>query len=220
MKNQQQQITRSEHVFVAGSTGSGKSLLAEIYLAGENFPHVAKLDTKGEYFERLQMGQPIWRGLEEGKDFSVVFRLRDLEYINTPKVIYVPEPEEQETVFYDAFFKWVYDRTNTTVWVDELMSVAESAHRSPKWLKALMTRGRSRYCSVWNCTQRPTEIPSIILANSSVFFIFSLLLPVDREKIMKITDQKDFMIKPEKHYFWYYKIGNNKPVLATLRIKG
>lgn len=214
------EILRSEHTFIAGSTGSGKSVLAEIYLAGKNFPYVVKLDTKGEYYERKMAGLPAWRGLVEDKDYKVVFKLKDLEYVDTPKIIYVPDYDEQEEEFYNAFFKWCYERQNTTIWVDELMSIAENAHRAPKFLKACMTRGRSRFVSVWNCTQRPSDIPSIILANSTNFFIFSLLLPADREKIVKITDQKEFFIKPKKYHFWFYKIGQNKPVLATLKIKG
>jgi hypothetical protein len=219
MKNETPKILRSEHVFVAGSTGSGKSVMAEIYLAGKDFPFVLKLDTKGEYYERKAAGIPVWRGLEEGKDYEVVFKLKDVERTTAKKIIYVPDFSEQETPFYDALFKWIYERENTTLWIDELMSVAESAHRYPKYLKALLTRGRSRACAVWALTQRPSDIPSIIMANSTHFFIFSLNLPQDREKLVKVTDQREFFIKPKRHYFYYYKIGNNKPVLATLNLK-
>ena len=38
-------IKSSEHVFIAGRTGSGKTFLAETYLA--SFPNVIVLDTKG-----------------------------------------------------------------------------------------------------------------------------------------------------------------------------
>ena len=44
-------------------------------------------------------------------------------------------------------------------------------------------------------------------------------LESDRKKLVMMTDQKEFMIKPEKYYFWFYKIGNNKPVLATLKMR-
>lgn len=218
MKSQPNILT-SEHVFIAGSTGSGKSQLAEIYLAGKDFPYVVKLDTKGEYFERLAENKEVWRGLEENVDYTVVFRLKDLDEVTTKKIIYVPDFEEQEIGFYDSLMKWVYERTNTTLWVDELMSVAENPLRYPRYLKALMTRGRSRKCSVWALTQRPKEIPSIIMANSSHFYIFNLNLPQDRETLVKVTDQKEFMQKPQKYHFWYYKIGHNKPILATLKLR-
>jgi hypothetical protein len=215
----EQEISRSEHVFIAGGTGTGKSNLAEIYLAGENFPFVVKLDTKGEYFERIAAGEPPWRGLVEGEDYEVIFNLKDLEYSSKPKIIYVPDYDEQELEYYNAFFKWIYERQNTTVWIDELMSVCDNPHRIPRMLKAIYTRGRSRLTNVFALSQRTSEIPNIILANTQIFFIFTLNLEVDRIKLVKITDQTDFIKKPEKYHFWYYKLGNNKPVLATLRMR-
>ena len=219
-KKNEQEITRQEAVFIAGGTGSGKSALTEIYLAGNNFPFVVKLDTKGEYYERKTLGIPAWKGLEEGKDYQVVFKLKDLEYVDKPKVIYVPDYDEQEFQIYDAFFRWCYERQNTQVWIDELMSVCDNPHRIPRMLKAIYTRGRSRNTTCWSCSQRASEIPNIILANTQIFFIFQMNLESDRKKLVMMTDQKEFMIKPEKYYFWFYKIGNNKPVLATLKMRG
>src|SRR6476646_9852633 len=187
-KKNEQEITRQESVFIAGGTGSGKSALTEIYLAGSNFPHVVKIDTKGEYYERKTLGIPAWKGLEEGKDYQVVFKLN-------------------------------YERQNTTVWIDELMSICDNPHRIPRMLKAVYTRGRSRNTTCWACSQRASEIPNIILSNTQVFFIFQMNLESDRKKLVMMTDQKEFMIKPQKYYFWFYKIGNNKPVLATLKMR-
>jgi hypothetical protein len=219
MKNTQPSILKSEMVFIAGSTGSGKSVLAEIYLAGSDFPHVVKLDTKGEFYERREKGEPVWRGLEEGKDYTVCFHLKDVERATTKKIIYVPSFDEQEIPYYDSLMKWIYERENTILWIDELMSVAESPLRYPKYLKALLSRGRSKNCGVWSLTQRPKEIPSIVMANSTHFFIFNLNLPQDRESLVKVTDQKEFMTKPKKHHFWYWKLGNTNPVLATLKLR-
>lgn len=220
MPTNSQEITRAEHVFVCGGTGTGKSALAEVYLAGKNFPYVVKIDTKGEYFERKANGLPVWKGLVEGEDYEIVFRLKDLERSVKPKIIYVPDYDEQEFDYYDAFFKWVYERQNTTLWIDELMSIVENAHRIPRFLKAIYTRGRSRFTSCWSCSQRANEIPNIILANTQIFFCFSMNLEADRKKLVLMTDQKEFMHKPEKYYFWFYKLGNNKPVLATLKLRG
>jgi hypothetical protein len=209
-------IDTDSHVFVAGRTGSGKSFLTEVYLAG--FDSVVKLDTKGEYYERLRDKKDIWRGLQEGKDFTVVFRLEELDQVETKKIIYVPDFEEQNQEFYNALFKWVYDRQNTTLWIDEMMSIAESPRSYPPYLKALMTRGRSRNSTVWSLSQRVMDIPSIVLANSTHFFIFDLNLPQDREKMVKTTGQEEFYEKPGNFYFWYYKDGTNTPIRAKLKL--
>ena len=219
MAKQDQEITRSEHVFVSGGTGSGKSALVELYLAGSNYPYVVKIDTKGEYFERKAAGLPPWKNLIEGEDYQVIFKLKDLDRAEKAKIIYCPDYDEQEFAYYDAFFKWCYERQNTTIWVDELMSICDNPHRIPRMMKAVYTRGRSRQTCVWACSQRASEIPNIILSNTQVFFIFQMNIEADRMKLVKMTDQKEFMIKPQKYYFWFYKLGNNKLILATLKMR-
>lgn len=210
-----ERIGTDEHVFVAGMTGSGKSFLAEVYLAG--YQNVIMLDTKGQVYERRRKGENPWRGLKEGKDFTVIERLEEVEFVKTPKIIYAPRFEEQEKEYYDALMKYVYERENTILWIDELMSVAEGPANYPRYLKALMTRGRSKNVSVWALTQRPMDIPSIIFANTTHFFIFDLMLPQDRKKVSEGTGYPDFLDNPGKYNFWYLKIGSGRePVKARL----
>jgi len=208
-------IGTDEHVFIPGKTGSGKSFLAEVYLAG--FNHVVKLDTKGEVFERRKKKQPIWRGLVEGKDFTVIERLKDIDKVETPKIIYAPVFEEQTLEYYDSLLKWVYLRENTTIWIDELMSIAEVS-KYPPYLKALMTRGRSKDASVWALTQRPMDIPTIVLANTTHFFVFNLNLPQDRKKMAETTGMFEFLDNPGYRNFWYYKDGEDDVINATLDV--
>lgn len=210
------EIQNSEHVFITGQTGTGKSVVAEIYLAG--MQNVVKLDTKGEYYERKRKGLVQWRGLREGIDFEVVFKLSDINEVQAPKIIYVPDHDEMEQEYYNALMKWVYDRENTILWIDELMEVCPSPFKYPPFLKALYTRGRSKEAVVWACTQRPSDIPAICLANSTHYFIFAMQLPTDREKIAKATGRNEFYQQPKGHEFWYWKIGTDDVVLAELKL--
>jgi hypothetical protein len=208
-------IRPDEHVFIAGMTGSGKSFFAETYLAG--YEYVVKLDTKGEVFERKQKGEPVWRGLREGKDYTVIEHLADLENVPTKKIIYCPAFEEQTIEYYDALCKWVYERQNTILWVDELMSISESPLRYPLHLRAIMTRGRSRNTSIWALTQRPMDIPTIIPANTTHFIMFNLQMNQDREKMARMTGVYEFMQNPGWHYFWYWKSGVEHATRAILK---
>ena len=57
-------IKSSEHVFVCGGTGSGKSVLADVFTAG--MPEtVIKIDIKDDTFARRKNKEPLWRGLVE-----------------------------------------------------------------------------------------------------------------------------------------------------------
>ncbi|MFO6595593.1 ATP-binding protein [Bacillus cereus] len=177
-----------------------------------------KLDTKGEVHERRKKKEPIWRGLVEGKDYTVVERLADIDDVETRKIIYAPIFEEQEQEYYDKLMKWVYMRENTILWIDELMEVCPSHFKYPPYLKGLMTRGRSKEATVWACTQRPAEIPAIVMGNATHFFIFDMNLPQDREKIAKTTGAMKFLEKPGYRKFWYFRSGWDEPVLAELKL--
>jgi len=211
-------IESNARVFIGGKTGCGKSFLAETYLTG--YEYVIKLDTKDETSERIADGKSPWKGLKEGKDFTVVYFLDDLANCETKKIIYVPDITEQNKETFDAFFKFVYMRENTVIWIDELMSISTSPLNYPFYMKACYTRGRSKNIGIWALSQRPSDIPAIVLANTEIFIVFALRLLADREKISKMTGCPEMLRMPtsEKHpyAFWYYEEEWNNPVLSEL----
>lgn len=207
-------IPQDEHVFIAGMTGTGKSFFAEAYLAG--YPYVIKLDTKGEIFERRKKGEAGWRGLVEGKDYTVIERLADINNVTTPKIIYAPHFTEQTEEYYDSLCKYIYERENTTFWIDELMSIADSPRKYPLYLKALYTRGRSKDVGIWALTQRPVDVPVIAGANSKHFITFDLAMPQDRQKMAEITGCPNLLEMPKGYNFWYFKLGWETAVKGVL----
>lgn len=214
MKVQAFHLPTDRHVAVCGMTRTGKSLLCEEYLA--RYPYVVKLDTKNECLERRRKAENVWSSLVEGEDFEVVFSLEDAKRSTLDRIVYVPDFEEQTEEGFNQFFRWIFERENTIVWVDELMTVATSS-KIPKELHRLVILGNSKNVALWACTQRPTGIPNIVLANSTYFFTFNLNLPQDRKKLMEITGCEELLEKPTGHYFWFYSMGEEKPVKAILR---
>lgn len=206
-------IPPDRHVLVVGATGTGKSFLAEQYLKG--YKYVVKLDTKDETSERRREQKSPWDGLEEGKDFTVSHRFNELDEIETDKIIYVPPYEEQTRENFNAFFNWIFERQNTILWIDELMSVG-SVNSYPWSLGRLYQQGRSKGVGIWACSQRPSSIPSIVPANSSYYFVFNLYLKADRKRIVDSTGMDQFNDIPEGHNFWYYKMGDEEPIKAVL----
>ena len=208
-------IPADKHVLISGATGTGKSFLCEHYLKG--YKYVVKLDTKDEYLERKRNNQNAWAELEEGKDFSAADNLNDLFYLETDKIKFRPDYDNQTDEVFDAFFKWIFERENTILWIDELMSVATS-YKMPKNLGRIYQQGRSKNIGIWACTQRPTGIPSIAPANSTYFFTFNLYLAEDRKKLAQATGRPELLEIPGGFNFWYYKMGEPAAKKAVLII--
>lgn len=202
-------IEDGRHVLVAGRTGSGKSVLAEIYCSGIN--NVICLDTKGE---------TEWKTIP---DVEVFDRLENLVNFKEGKAIYRPRWEELNTEHYDKFFEWIYLRKNTAVWVDEVMSIYENANTILPFHKAIMTRGRTKQISCWNVTQRPRTIPLALISEASHLFIFDLNMEQDRKRINEVVGQPEIMQIPSKlggeFSFWYYNFKLDKPILSKFNFK-
>lgn len=207
-------IGTNEQVFVVGMTGSGKSYFCESYL--RNYEHVIKLDTKRESEEREMEGESAWRGLEEGKDFEVIEHLEDIVNVRTPKIIYSPTFEELTDEFYNEFFRYCFERQNTIVWVDELMSITTS-QKLPPQLKRITTQGRSKNVGLWCCTQRPSGVPQIIPANSKHVVGYTLRLEVDKKRMVDITGCPEYMEELDDYQFWYYRVGMKHAVRGTIK---
>lgn len=163
----------SERALFVGRTGSGKTTLSEQLLRDVQF--AAVLDMK----HRLH-----WQGYERHE------RLNTLMQSQHSHLIYAPSWEEMRydtkrerwSKFVEEFFRWVVERNNTTVYIDEVMRCTRGDHM-PEYYHAAVTLGRELYVSVWSATQRPTKIPQVLLSETERFYIFDLQLSQDVEKM-------------------------------------
>lgn len=203
-------ILTSQHVFIPGRTGSGKSFLAETYLNG--FENVIVLDTKG-YFEWKASTLPV----------PIFTKLEDLGGFGNGRAIYRPDFTELNLEFYESFFQWIYRRKNTIVYIDELMEVCPSPRTYPLHLKGILTRGREMNIGCWMSTQRPRDIPVLCMNQATHFFVFALQSEGDREAISRAVERKEFLNNPgtfQDHIFWYYDTSSTAaPKRAKLQIK-
>lgn len=198
-------IPPDHHVFIAGRNGSGKTYLARKYLAG--YENVFVLDIKGTL---------KWDEIPEG-ELTIVKHLSDVIKCKTPKCIYKPVPAEMDPDFYDRFFKFIYQRGDTIVWVDEVMGVTPNALRIPFWYRAIMTRGRELGVAAWSLSQRPSGINLLPISEARHVIVFDLNLPQDRKRMAEVSGAPEFLEKPGQYKFYYYNVNNNNAILAQLK---
>lgn len=159
-----------QHCCLVGQTGTGKTTMAEKLLDERKF--VVCLDPKGT------LNWP------EYKRFTRLKEVIKHDYLE--KIIYAPIPEElldEKTI--NIFFKWIYDRRNCAIYIDELAAICEND--SPQYLRGILTRGREFNISCYMSTQRPVSIPLHALSEAKSFFIFHLNLFADRKRLGELT---------------------------------
>lgn len=191
-------------VFV-GKTGCGKTTLAE-RVCGQ-FDNVVVLDSKGEL---------TWKGYIICKSLAEVFRAGN-EKIG--KIIWQPNPHEQNEDTYNIYFKWIYDRRHTISYVDEVFAICKNSQNIPFWFRAILTRGRSRGIGSFNATQAPVFVPHFILSQSEHYYVFRTKLRGDRDKIEQITGipyhmQNDLL----NHEFYYANDNDYFPKKIKLKV--
>jgi len=214
-------IATDEMVFVAGNTGSGKSVLAKVYLS--MFPKVVMLDTKGDALRDMKKNINPWpqvdpKMLAISTSFDQL--TNDILDGNKSHYIYVPSPSEMNLNSYDLFFRYLFDMENVTAFVDEVFAVSPNPMVIPEYYQAILTRGRTRDVAAWSLTQRPSGITPLPLSQSTHVFAFNLNLPDDRKKMAKTTGMTEFLDNPGGHNFWYYRQGYERAVKAVLELKG
>lgn len=183
---------RTDRATFVGQTGSGKTTLAEMLCSQRDF--VVAYDPKG----RLD-----WDG------YHLHTSLGSLVADRHPRLIYRPTYDELEDArtgsgeLADQFFEWIYRRERTTLYVDELYSIARGDN-FPHHYGACLTRGRELDIETWTATQRPSFIPGIVLSEAEHLYIFTLKLGRDRVKMEAETGIPAEAIRAlPKHAFFY-----------------
>lgn len=173
-------IAADERVTIVGSSGSGKSYGAASLLRYQK--RVLIFDTKGS------------KSLERD-GYHIIENEDDLQYMGwkmykDDTFIFRPNPflsREEIHDLADRVCRFVYTNGNMILYVDEGMHVTTPT-RAPDMLHALATRGRERGAGLWLASQRPKQIPMILLSEANHFFVFSLRLEADRKRIDEVSE--------------------------------
>jgi hypothetical protein len=164
---------RTDRAFLCGQTGSGKTTLARVLL--DTRTYVAVLDVK------LNLAWPGYRVIKKMSDLDKVDPVED------PKIIFRPSLDDMDNISrLDRFFAWVYDRGNTTCYVDEVFGVTKG-QQLPRMYGACLTRGREFSVEMWSASQRPKDIPSVVMSEAEHVYAFRLRMPQDRVRIEDLT---------------------------------
>jgi ABC-type oligopeptide transport system ATPase subunit len=187
----------SDRVALIGTTGSGKTTLAEQLLP--ELPHVVVYDTKG----RINWGKR-WRLY---RNFDALRKARESHVVFRPDYAQVRDADSV-----DRFWAWVFKRGNTTAYADEVTDFCPGPMVYPFQFGRCITRGRELGVTVWSGSQRPAGIPKICLTESETTFVFFLKSIDDRKRVADDTglDSKA-IFDLDKHYFYVVHQAEKRP---------
>lgn len=202
----------TDRAFIVGQTGSGKTTLAEKLCCTRRY--VAALDPK--------------RLLNWEKSGFVVFRefgkFCDAPARKVPRRIYRPSIEELNAgEVIDQWYEWVYRTGQWTVYTDEVALVTEG-QTIPVYFRACLQQGREHGVESWNATQRPMNVPNVIMSEAEHVYTFRLKMEGDRDKVARMCQiEPELMLRlPDgrtlpKHVF-YYAAQDADGALGPLRL--
>lgn len=159
----------SESVIIAGATGSGKSNLARFFI--KLFVNAVILDAKDE------ISLP---------GFTRINNIRGLINSKEKRIVFSPTAKELGVLLdnkFEPFYQFIFLRSNTAVLIDENNFVNTTASNPQYWQLACYTRGRSKNLTMITCTQRPFNLPQVIMTESAHFWAGRLISPSDRERV-------------------------------------
>lgn len=165
---------RGDRVGVFGQTGSGKTTLAQALLQHRDY--VVVCDPK----RRIS-----WPGYVQ-VDFRTLLKIDPVKF---PKIIYRPtfeEIQDNKGATINAFFRWVFERGNCTLYVDELSLIARGDDY-PRFYGVCLQQGRESEVEVISGSQRPMFIPQIAMSEAEHLYCFYLKLIQDRNKIEQLA---------------------------------
>jgi len=199
---------RHERAVFVGMTGCGKTTLSYYII----YAYTHKI--KNPYVVCYDPNE----SLKDWKGYAIYTRLSDVVKSKQEKIIYRPNINElDDPEAWDQFFKFVYLRKNTTLYVDEVYACTDN-QEIPFYFKACLTRGRGRGISTFSSTQRPKAIPTTVMSEAENKYIFYLQMDADRKRVYECTGITPDTIRalPKRNFIYANLDRVTKPMTLKL----
>lgn len=211
---QRVRLIPGERWFIAGKTGSGKSVYTRRILraySARGWP-VLIVDPGRKWVETT--GADAWAERPELSTIDKPYPNRTGHFLEAcPVQLYEPELPGWKDAVLEGIFAEVMARGNVVVACDDVWAIADSFH-SLYSMRRIWTEGRKVKVTALAISQKMVGIPSWILDNSENVVVFRLTRPSDLALAAEVTGTAQVGEKPLPRYWhWFY---NEREDYATL----
>ncbi len=196
-------------MLIVGTTGCGKTTLADHLLDASRYETILVIDPKCMY------------GGKQGKEgYHLIRRPSDLRRMRRTdcRIQFRPDEKHQSVWDYDEVYWWAYRRHNVMVYTDETFAVMNRSY-APNGLRACVTQGRELGVGMIFATQRPSGIDLRILTEAEVLAMFSLRYIKDRKRMAEWMGE-EVMTPLPRYAFWFWRVGREFSIPARLNLGG
>lgn len=192
--------SRTERMLIVGTTGCGKTTLADHLLEAAKYETILVIDPKCMFG-----GKKGKEGYEMVRSPAQLRRMRKGDH----RIQFRPDEKHSTVWDYDEVYRWAYRRRDVMVYTDETFAVMNRSY-SPDGLRACITQGRELGVGMIFATQRPKGIDLRILTESEVFAMFALRHKDDRKRVAEFMGEEVMSPLP-KFAFWFWRVGMTGP---------
>jgi energy-coupling factor transporter ATP-binding protein EcfA2 len=185
-------LLAGQKMTIAGQNGSGKSVFAS---------------AMARSMDRVLVYDPKWDPEAKLPNCTVVTTARDAIRALPGRVLYRPDPVEGGQIvdrFDEICRKIIQMGGHHGIVVHELTNLGTAFNIGP-WHRACITQGRSLQISMVEVTQRPRNIPIVVLSEAQHLVCFTLLNPDDRDVMAGYMGQAIRPAPLPLDFRWWYR---------------
>jgi hypothetical protein len=184
-------IKTSDRIFIAGKSGSGKSILAKDWLIPGHYSRYVFHDVKKE-------SEDLEHDIINKNPKELESSIKQYQ-----KILY--QPIDLDPKDFNNVCKTVYQNKNNMLAVDEVSRYATPS-KIEYWHNVLISQGRSYNVGNINIAQRPRFVHNSVMSEAEHYFIFSLNLDTDIKKLETFMGKQagnEIRALPEFHFLYY-----------------
>jgi len=125
---------------------------------------------------------------------------------------------------FDSFIDYCFKRGNILIIMDETATMFNGPYTMTPNMSRCIREGRQRGIGIWWLTQRPSNIPTIILTEAQCAAVFNLQYRGDRMKVAQAFGD-ELEAKPDltaeediPHKFWWVR-NQARPIIVELQLR-